>query len=97
MTPSIIGQYRDLFLPETPTRRAIMNGPASAAKYVDIPGALTDDEIAAHLAGDQGLALGLAAAGGIMAFAGEATAAALFAGAAVLHLALILVTRYTAR
>ena len=53
--------------------------------------------IAAHLAGDQGLALGLAIAAAIMASASEATAAALFAGAAALQLLLILATRYTAR
>jgi hypothetical protein len=53
--------------------------------------------IMAHLAGDQGLALGLAAAGAVMAFAGDPIAAALFAGAAVVHLLLILATRYTAR
>ena len=53
--------------------------------------------IAAHHAGDQGLALGLAAAGAVMAFAGDQIAAALFAGAAVVHLLLILATRYSAR
>ena len=53
--------------------------------------------VSAHLAGDQGVALGLAASGGVMAFAGEPIAAALFAGAAIVHLLLILVTRYTAR
>ena len=53
--------------------------------------------IAAHLAGDQGLALGLGAAGAIMAAAGDAPAAALFAGAAVAQLLLILTTRYSAR
>lgn len=56
-----------------------------------------DIPIAAHLAGDQGLALGLAAAGGVMALAGDPIAAALFAGAAITHLLLILVTHYTAR
>ena len=53
--------------------------------------------IAAHLAGDQGLALGLAVAGGAMALAGDAAAAALFAAAGVAQLLLILSTRYTAR
>ena len=53
--------------------------------------------IAAHLAGDQGLALGLALAAVAMVVAGYAIAAAVFAGAAVVHLLLILVTRYTAR
>ena len=53
--------------------------------------------ISAHLAGDQGLALGLAAAGGIMAVTGDEIAAALFAGAAITHLLLIVATRYTAR
>jgi hypothetical protein len=53
--------------------------------------------IGAHLAGDQGLALGLAAAGGVMAIAGDAVAAALFAAAAAGQLLLILSTRYTAR
>ena len=56
-----------------------------------------DLHIAAHLAGDQGLALGLGAAGGVMAITGDAVAAGLFATAAVAHLALILVTRYSAR
>ena len=56
-----------------------------------------DLHISAHLAADQGLALGLAAAGATMAVAGDALAAALFAGAAVTHLLLILATRYTAR
>ena len=53
--------------------------------------------IAAHLAGDQGLALGLGAAGGVLAVAGDGPAAALFAGAAALQLLLILTTRYSAR
>ena len=53
--------------------------------------------LAAHLAGDQGLALGLALAGGVMAVTGDAIAAALFAGVAVAHLLLIAATRYTAR
>ena len=53
--------------------------------------------IAAHLAADQGVALGLAAAGAVMASTGDAIAAAVFAGAAVLQLALILATRYTSR
>jgi hypothetical protein len=53
--------------------------------------------IAAHLAGDQGIALGLSSAAAIMATAGEAIAAALFAGAAITQLILILATRYTAR
>ena len=53
--------------------------------------------IAAHLAADQGLALGLGLAGAVMAFAGDAPAAALFAAAAVAHLLLILTTRYSAR
>ncbi|HEX8205215.1 MAG TPA: hypothetical protein VF587_04050 [Solirubrobacteraceae bacterium] len=53
--------------------------------------------IAAHLAGDQGLSLGLAVAAAAMAVAGESVAAALFAGAAVVQLVLILATRYTAR
>jgi hypothetical protein len=53
--------------------------------------------IAAHLAADQGAALGLAAAGAVMAASGDAVAAALFAGTAVTHLLLILATRYTAR
>ena len=56
-----------------------------------------DVAISAHLAGDQGLALGLAAAGGVMAVAGDPIAAALFAGAAIVHLGLILATHYTAR
>ena len=53
--------------------------------------------IAAHLAGDQGVALGLAAAGGVMAFSGDEIAAALFAATALLQLVLISSTRYTAR
>ncbi|HEV2813099.1 MAG TPA: hypothetical protein VGW10_07605 [Solirubrobacteraceae bacterium] len=56
-----------------------------------------DVHIAAHLAADQGLALGLASAGAVMAAAGDPLAAALFAGAAVTHLLLILATKYTAR
>ena len=51
----------------------------------------------AHLAGDQGLALGLAAAGAVMAVAGDAAAAGLFAAAGAAQLLLILSTRYTAR
>jgi hypothetical protein len=53
--------------------------------------------IGAHHAADQGLALGLAAAGAVMAAAGDGPAAALFAGTAVAHLLLILATRYSAR
>lgn len=53
--------------------------------------------VAAHLAADQGIALGLAAAGAIMALTAQPVAAAVFAGAAGLQLALILVTRYSAR
>jgi len=53
--------------------------------------------VAAHLAADQGIALGLAAAGAIMAVSGDAVAAALFAAAAGLQLVLIISTRYTAR
>jgi len=53
--------------------------------------------IAAHLAGDQGLALGLALAAVAMAVTGLAIAAALFAGAAAAHLLLIATTHYTAR
>jgi hypothetical protein len=53
--------------------------------------------ISAHLAGDQGIALGLAAAGAIMAVADQALAAGLFAGVAIAHLLLILATHYTAR
>lgn len=56
-----------------------------------------DLRIGAHLAADQGMALGLGVAGAVMAFAGDATAAALFAGAAAAHLLLILTTRYSAR
>ena len=53
--------------------------------------------IAAHLAADQGMALGLAAAGGVMAVSGDDIAAAVFAAAAGAQLLLILATRYTAR
>ena len=53
--------------------------------------------IAAHLAADQGIALGLAAAGAVMASTGDAIAAAVFAGAAAFQLALIVGTRYTSR
>ena len=53
--------------------------------------------VAAHLAADQGLALGLAAAGAIMAATGDGVAAALFTAAAGLQLVLILVTRYSGR
>ncbi len=53
--------------------------------------------IGAHLAADQGLALGLGLAGAVMALAGDAPAAALFAGAAATHLALIFSTKYSAR
>ena len=56
-----------------------------------------DASVSAHLAGDQGVALGLAAAGAVMATAGDEIAAALFAGTAIVHLGLILATRYTAR
>jgi hypothetical protein len=56
-----------------------------------------DVRIGAHLAADQGLALGLAIAGAVMAATGDGPAAALFAGAAVAHLLLILATRYSAR
>ena len=60
-------------------------------------GAGVSTPIAAHLAGDQGVALGLAAAGGVMAFSGDEIAAALFAGTALVQLLLIAATRYTAR
>ena len=53
--------------------------------------------ISAHLAGDQGLALGLAVAAGVMAGTGDAAAATLFTAAAALQLLLIASTRYTAR
>ncbi|HEX8122562.1 MAG TPA: hypothetical protein VF549_14985 [Solirubrobacteraceae bacterium] len=53
--------------------------------------------LSAHLAADQGIALGLAAAGAVMAATGDGVAAALFAAAAVTQLLLILATRYTAR
>ncbi len=53
--------------------------------------------LGAHLAADQGVTLGLAAAATILAAAGDARAAVLFAAAAVAQLALILVTRYSAR
>ncbi|HEV2061289.1 MAG TPA: hypothetical protein VGR12_00440 [Solirubrobacteraceae bacterium] len=53
--------------------------------------------IAAHLAGDQGLALGLAIAAVVMVLTDHAVAAAVFAGAALVQLLLILATRYTAR
>jgi hypothetical protein len=53
--------------------------------------------IAAHLAGDQGLSLGLGIAAAAMAVGGDERAGALFAAAAVAQLALILVTRYSAR
>ena len=53
--------------------------------------------LGAHLAADQGITLGLAAAAAILAFAHDPRAAALFAAAAVAQLALILVTRYSAR
>ena len=52
--------------------------------------------ISAHLAGDQGLALGLAAAGAVMATSGDPRAAALFAVGAAAQLLLILSTRYSA-
>jgi hypothetical protein len=55
-----------------------------------------DLHLSAHLAGDQGLALGLAVAAAIMT-ATDAPAAALFALAAGLQLILILATRYSAR
>ena len=53
--------------------------------------------VAAHLAADQGIALGLAAGGAVMAAAGQPAAATLFAVAAGLQLVLILTTRYSAR
>ena len=53
--------------------------------------------LSAHLAGDQGMALGLAVAAAVMAVSGEAIAAALFAGTAVTQLALMSATHYTAR
>jgi hypothetical protein len=53
--------------------------------------------IAAHLAADQGLALGLGVAAAVMAFASDPIAAALFAGAALTQLLLILGTKYSAR
>ena len=56
-----------------------------------------DLRIGAHLAADQGLALGLAAAGAIMAATGDSSAAALFTGAAVMQLLLIVSTRYSGR
>lgn len=56
-----------------------------------------DLHVSAHLAADQGVALGLAAAGVLLAATGEAGAAALFAGAAVTQLLLITGTRYSSR
>lgn len=53
--------------------------------------------LGAHLAGDQGAAVGLAAAAAILASAGDPQAAVLFAAAAIGHVALIASTRYTAR
>ncbi|HEV3001649.1 MAG TPA: hypothetical protein VGW75_12990 [Solirubrobacteraceae bacterium] len=53
--------------------------------------------LGAHLAADQGAALGLATAAAILASAGDPLAATLFAAAAIGHLALILATRYSAR
>ena len=52
--------------------------------------------VGAHLAGDQGLTLGLAAAGAVMAASGDAAAAAVFAAVAGAQLILILATRYSA-
>ncbi|HEX2087963.1 MAG TPA: hypothetical protein VHF89_19910 [Solirubrobacteraceae bacterium] len=53
--------------------------------------------VGAHLAADQGLALGLAIAAAVMASIGDDVAAALFAGAGIVQLALIAVTHYTSR
>ena len=53
--------------------------------------------IAAHLAADQGVALGLAAAAVIVATTGDPSAAVLFAAAAAAQLTLILATRYSTR
>ena len=52
--------------------------------------------ISAHLAGDQGIALGLGAAAAVMAVAGDAPAAAVFAALAGAQLIHILATRYSA-
>ncbi len=60
----------------------------------------TDGEglhLSAHLAGDQGLTLGLVAAAAIVGATGETRAAALFGLAAALQLTLILATRYSSR
>ena len=53
--------------------------------------------LGAHLAADQGIALGLAAAAAVLAAAGDPRPAALFAIAALGQLTLILSTRYSAR
>ena len=52
--------------------------------------------VAAHRAGDHGFALGMAGAAAVLATVDE-TAALLFGAAALLQLALTLITRYTAR
>jgi hypothetical protein len=54
-----------------------------------------DLRVGAHLAADQGVALGLAASGAVLAVTGDGVAAALFAGAALTQLLLITSTRYT--
>ena len=53
--------------------------------------------VSAHLAADQGISLGLAGSGIVMAATGDGTAATLFGAAALAHLLLIATTRYSAR
>ena len=69
---------------------ALLVGLALQALDVDL-------RIGAHLAADQGIALGMAASAAVLAATGHAGAAALFAGAAVAQLILITTTRYTSR
>lgn len=52
--------------------------------------------ISAHHANDVGLSIGLIVAGVALGLAGDPRAAIVFAGAALLHTALVLTTRYSA-
>ena len=77
---------------------AMIVGVVAGALIVGMAVGLDDHPmVSAHLAADQGIAFGLAAAAAVMAFSDDAIAAVLFAGTAVGHLFLILATRYTAR
>ena len=58
-----IGFFRHAFLQHTPQRRAIMLQPEAGIKYRDLPGSITDQELAAHIAGQASYAAPAAHAG----------------------------------